>query len=282
MKSNKSMIGVIAAVVLALLGGLLLWQNSGDSESEATENPAATVEVVTAALEIGAGESAAELSENDYAYVALAQVPADQVPAGALTSLTDLEALALGRNVVNRVVPVNSILTLNDFTVPGTQIVTGIEAPENTFELTMALDPQRALGGQVLPGNEVAIIASFTGGDDTGAETVAIIERALVTDVRTESLLTPEQQAADPLNATLATTARVHVTVALEIQDLEKLTHAVEFGTIWLARQGDAASVDDSFVRNRENSSTTVEGDQAIPFEEIELTNSNESTTEAG
>lgn len=281
MKSNKSMIGVIAAVVLALLGGLLLWQNSGSSESDATENPAATIEVVTAALEIGAGESAAELSENDYAYVALAQVPADQVPAGALTSLTDLEALALGRNVVNRTVPVNSILTLNDFTVPGTQVVTGIEAPANTFEMTMAMDPQRALGGQVLPGNEIAVLASFQPEEEAPGETVLIIERALVTDVRTESLLTPEQQAADPLNATLATTARVHVTVALEVQDLEKLTYAVEFGEVWLVRQGDAATVDDSFIRNRENAVTTVDGEGPIPFEEIDLTN-NESTTEAG
>ena len=32
---NRSMLGVIAAVLLALVGGLLLWQNSDDPESEA-------------------------------------------------------------------------------------------------------------------------------------------------------------------------------------------------------------------------------------------------------
>ena len=40
MKStNSRLMGVAAATILALLGGYLLYQNSGDSESEAAEQP---------------------------------------------------------------------------------------------------------------------------------------------------------------------------------------------------------------------------------------------------
>ena len=56
---NRSMLGVIAAVLLALVGGLLLWQNSDDPESEAAvEEPVEETQVVVAKRDINAGESA--------------------------------------------------------------------------------------------------------------------------------------------------------------------------------------------------------------------------------
>ena len=76
---NRSMLGVIAAVQLALVGGLLLWQNSDSSESEAqVEEEVEQTEVLVAKRDIPAGESASSMSDNAFAFVEVALVDIDQ------------------------------------------------------------------------------------------------------------------------------------------------------------------------------------------------------------
>ncbi|MGI9622733.1 MAG: hypothetical protein ACR2PK_07850 [Acidimicrobiales bacterium] len=251
MKSkNRSMLGVTAAVLLALVGGLLLWQNSDSGESEAVEPAVEETQVVVAKRDIQAGESASEMSDNAFAFVELVSVPLDEVKFGALTSVTNLSDLAIGRNVVVASIPSGAQLTTADFVVAGQQELSALpDVDPNLFELTVALEPQRALGGNLRPGMNVAIVGSFdTGPDVVNREptTVVVTESTLVTDIKTEQLFSQEQLSNDPLAPSLAPTSRLFVTFGVTVEDLEKITYAVEFGRVWLSRQHDDATVEGS------------------------------------
>ena len=254
---NRSMLGVIAAVLLALVGGLLLWQNSDDPESEAVEQPVEETQVVVAKRDINAGESASAISDNAFAFVELVSVPLDQVELGALTSVDDLADLAIGRNVLAATVPQGAQVSVDDFVVPGQQDLSALpDVDPNLFEVTVALESQRALGGNIRPGMVVAVVGSYTLGPDVAGEdptTVVIAESTLVTNVQSEQLFTNEQLSNDPLAPSLAPTSRLFVTFGVPVEDLEKVTHAAEFGFIWLAKQGEEASVDGSELKVVEN-----------------------------
>lgn len=259
MKNKRSLIGIVAAVLLAVVGGLLLLQSSDESSSEAVEESVETASVLVAARDIDRGESASTLSENAYAFVRLESFPADQVKPNALVSTDNLGELALGRNVVARAIAEGVQLTLDDFVVPGQQDTSALpDVDDNVFEITVALEPQRALGGNVRAGQTVAIVGSFDPQDESPSESVVILESVQVTNVQTEQLFNAEQLSSDPLAPSLAPTSRLFVTFGVPVADLEKLTFANEFGRIWLARQGPAATVDGSEVRDRDNVVTVI------------------------
>jgi len=253
MKNKRNMLGVVAAVVLALVGGLLLLQSSGESSSEATEEPVETTQVLVAARDIDRGTSASDLSENAFAFVVIRSVPADQVQADALRSTNDLSELALGGNVLVRAIQDGVQLRLSDFIVPGQQATTAVEAPANLFEVTLVLDAQRALTDKLRAGQEVAVVGSFDPQGEKPSETVVILESVFVVDAESDAQLSEEQLASDPLAPSLAFTGQVTVTLAVPVEDLERLTYAAEFGRIWLARQGDAATTAGSEVRDRDS-----------------------------
>ena len=265
---NRSMLGVIAAVLLALVGGLLLWQNSDDPESEAAvEEPVEQTQVLVAKRDLTAGESASTLSDNAFAFVELVEVPVDQVELGALTTVDDLADLAVGRNVLAATVPLGAQLSVDDFVVPGQQELSALpDVDPNLFEVTVALESQRALGGNIRPGMIVAVIGSFPVGPDIvepASTTVAITESTLVTNVQTEQLFTNEQLTNDPLAPSLAPTSRLFITFGVPIEDVEKITYAAEFGTIWLARQGDEATIDGSELTVIDNAAVSLDDDAA-------------------
>ncbi len=284
MKKNRSMLGVTAAVLLALVGGLLLWQSSDNDESEAAEQaPPDLVQVLVSARSIDQGVSASEMSDNAFAFVKLESIPADQALSDVLKSVDDLGDLAVGRNIVRLDITSGVQLTLSDFSVPGSASRSALpDVDENLFEMTIALEPQRALGGSVDVGENVAIVASFSdgeiaafddegdGGGNTEVEvdrvdsqepertTSVVVESVIVTNVQSEQVFTESQLNSDPFAPTLVTTSRLFVTVGVKVADLEKLTFAAEFGELWLARQGPLATVTDSKVHVIEDVSTSL------------------------
>jgi len=151
--------------------------------------------------------------------------------------------------------------------------------------VTVSLSPERAVGGELRPGEEVVVFASFqpfplnavepseldpdeipvfyptgTGEDDTDqaglrtpSTTKIILHRVLVTNVQAEELPpepTEEQQSADVPD--LAPTGNLLITLALSPVDAERLVFTAEHGTIWLAREGADADQSDTEVQTRE------------------------------
>jgi pilus assembly protein CpaB len=267
MKSaNTRVLGIAAAAILALVGGALLWQNSGSSESEATEAPVELVDVLVASKDITRDTSAASLVANAYVFVETRQVRADQLQPGAVTTIDELTAVADAGNVTVRSVPAGTQLTASDFVVPGAQTVSALpNVDPGLFEFTFALDPQRVVGGTVRVGQYVAVVGSFDPADGEPGQTVTVADHVLVTNVQTEQVLSEAQLSNDALAPSLAPTSRLFVTVGVQVDDLERLAYAVEFGRVWLARQGEQAVTDGSEIRQRDNVVVTLDGAGAAP-----------------
>lgn len=264
---NRTLVGVVAAMLLALVGGMLLWQNSDSPESEAVEAPVEETQVLVAKRDIDPGEAASTLADNAYAFVELTSVPISDVESGALVSVENLEDLAAGRNVTATAIVAGAQMTTADFIVPGQQDLSALpDVDDNLFEVTIVLEPQRAIGGNIRPGMNVAVIASFDQGPAVADEkqtTVTITESTLVTNVQTESLFSNEQLTTDPLAPSLAPTSRLFITFGVPIEDVERITYAAEFGRIWLARQGNDATIEGSELTVIDNEAVSLDEDAA-------------------
>lgn len=257
---NRSMIGVVAAVLLVLVGGLLLWRNSDSAETEAAEAPVEQVDVLVAAIDIPRGVSATEMFDNVFTYARITQIPADQFRPTMITDPSQIEELGLSRYSTAGLIPVGTQLTIDMFAIPGeTQYSPLEDIDENLFEVTIAIDPQRALGGFVFPGDYVAVVGSFEPGDGEPGQTVVVLERVLVTDVRAGQPLTQASISDDPFAQGYVPSGSRYITFGVEVEQLERLTWAAEFGRLWLARQGDVATVDESQVRDRDDVVLTLD-----------------------
>lgn len=250
MKSMKrSTIGLVAALLLAAIGGFLLLSSGSDDNSQAANEEVATTDVLFANRNIPSRTTAADMAADPASWVEVRSVAVDDVQAGALTDTAALERLALEGNIVLANVSAGQQLTLSDFFEPGGQDTGAVEDDPTLFQMTVALESQRALGGNIFAGQEVAVVASFDAVENFPGGTRVVLDAVEITNVETETLLTQEQITNDPLAPTLATTGRIFVTFGVSVEDLEKLTFANEFGRIWLARQGEEATADDSELR---------------------------------
>jgi pilus assembly protein CpaB len=117
-----------------------------------------------------------------------------------------------------------------------------IAVPEGMQEISVQLEPQRIVGGQLQPGDTVGIFMSLK--PEVSAEPVThlALQKVLVTEIQG---LTPTPATAD--SGTSPTAAPVPpgsviVTLARTGPDVEKIVFAQEFGTIWLSKEPLSAS----------------------------------------
>jgi pilus assembly protein CpaB len=277
---NKRWIGVIASVALALVGAFLLVNYVQGADERALEGEE-TVEVLVVNQPIARGTAVEELEGK----VEIVLVPAKLQTPGSVGDLTALEGTYTSVDLVpgeqllsSRFVAADTLVTLDEFPLP-----------DGMLEVTLSLLPERALGGALRPGEEVAVIASFDpftlkveeepvavaevseDEDGTVTETVTlgetrivttstpastnlIILKALVTNVQVERLPTSttsgsNDDATESVN--LAPTGNLLVTLALDPEDVERTVFTAEFGNVWLARSPDEASDDTTPVQTR-------------------------------
>jgi pilus assembly protein CpaB len=119
--------------------------------------------------------------------------------------------------------------------------------PEGLLEITIPLDPIRAVGGTVRPGDLVGLIASFADyqGDavDAAGQPVAasqvsgfLLHKLLVTNVQGAPVVAAAAQEADPAAAgAAAPTGQLYVTLAADAAAAERIVFASSYGDIWLA-----------------------------------------------
>lgn len=223
----------MVAAVLALLGGGLLYTyvQGADLRAMQGQQPA-NVLVVTAAIPKGTPGDKAKGS------VAVKQVPAGVVVAGALTSPDQLNAdlvadtdLMVGEQVLSsRFVEANA--DTND----------PVEVPEGMQQVSIVLPPQRVMGSRLKAGDQVGFFASFEIKDLTKKDTPAIqythliLEQVLVTRV-SGATETPAGQTDTGTGTQAAPSGNVMVTLALKAPDAEKVVFAAEWGKIWLSLQ---------------------------------------------
>lgn len=275
---NKRWLGVAASVALAVVGTFLLvnYVQGADERALADEE---TVEVLVVTAPVARGTAVEELEGK----VEVTLVPAKLQTPGSVGDLATLEGTYLSTDLVpgeqllsSRFVSGDSLVALDHFPLP-----------DGMLEFTISLAPERALGGAIVPGDEVAIIASFrpfgdvegdseeapivltvnedgtvteaTGAPDeaivterTPSSTHLIIDKALVTSVQVERLpAATEAATAESSGVELAPTGNLLISMAMEAENVERTVFTAEFGNIWLARASDTAPGDPTPIQTR-------------------------------
>jgi pilus assembly protein CpaB len=127
-------------------------------------------------------------------------------------------------------------LVSSRFVVP-TQLG-AITVPDGLQEVTVAVPPERAVGGALQPGDTAAVTASFTEDASDGAKVQRshmILHKVLVTRVQVAA---QQQVGPQPSSGEAAAPqGNILVTLALPAASVERVVFTAEHGTLWLSRE---------------------------------------------
>jgi pilus assembly protein CpaB len=241
----------VGAVLLALVGtfAIVAYVQGADDRALAGES---VVKVLVVKEQVPAGTPAADLGDR----VALEPV-AEKVKAdGAVTNTKQL-----GSQVASATLVPGEQLVAARFTAPSSYRASGasIAVPDGLLQTTIALDPQRAVGGVLTPGTTVAVVASFTDPDQSHM----VLQKVLVTNVQlddraqstngSDSSTDNSSDAANQSEPGAAPSGQLLVTLALDPSAVERVVFAAEHGTVWLALDPKTAREDGTRVVDRGN-----------------------------
>jgi len=279
--SMRRIIAIVVALVLAGAGTFFLVRYIQGAEARALEGEV-LVEVLVADQPIAAGTA----SEGLTSLVRVEQVPTKVAVAGAVADLAPLA----GKVAAIALLPGEQLTEDRFMDLAAYQETIGgraaIEVPADQLQVTISLSPDRVVGGELRPGDIVAVFGSFdpfplntveptglspneipvlipddgTGEEETstGAQTPnstkIILHQVLVTNLQAEELprtVTEEEAEAAAGAPNLAPTGNLLVTLALSPTDAERLVFTAEHGLIWLALEGDEVDTSDTPVQTR-------------------------------
>ncbi|MEE8331112.1 MAG: RcpC/CpaB family pilus assembly protein [Acidimicrobiia bacterium] len=258
---NKRLIGMVVSVALAAIGtfSLLTYVRGADERALAGE---ATVEVLVVDTLVAKGTPVSEVAKA----VTTEWVPVKVRAEGSVSTLNNLSGTVAAVDLL----PGEQVVAARFVSPVDLASETVVAIPDGLLEVTIALDPQRAVGGQPLPGDLVAVVASFNdvatepvdesptlGGLPTEEEEVAtiaathiILHKVLIANVQAnEQISRAEEADATAVGFAAAPTGSLLVTFALSAPDVEKLVFAAEHGRIWLAREPADAPEDGTSVQ---------------------------------
>ena len=228
----RRLLAAFAALLLLVVGTVVLLAYVRGADARALAG-VRTVTVLVADELIPQGTTAEQLAD---------LVRTDTVPAKTAVDgrVTDLAALA-GQVATVDLLPGEQLLARrfarpDDLQPPGT-----VEVPEGMQEVSVLLEPQRAVGGRLAAGDSVGVVVSLTFEDGIAA-THTVLHRVLVTQVQgapapVES--TDEQETAS--SGTPAPSASLMITLAVSAAQAEAVVFGIEHGTVWLSREPDGA-----------------------------------------
>jgi pilus assembly protein CpaB len=167
-------------------------------------------------------------------------VRTEKVPAKTAVEgrVTDLAALS-GEVAEVDILPGEQLLA-GRFVSPDALVAPDqVDVPAGLQEVSVLLEPQRAVGGRLAAGDTVGVVVSLTFQDGTSA-THAVLHKVLVTQV--QGAPTPvdpaTQDGQDPATASAGTpvpSASLMVTLAVNAAQAEAVVFGVEHGTLWLS-----------------------------------------------
>ena len=247
---NRKITGILLAVLLATVGtfALVAYVQSAKDEAVAGERQ---VDVLVVRDRIRKGATLDEVR----GAVGTSEIPAKVRPEDAVTDLADLdEGLVVAVDLEPGEVLLRSRLV-------GAEDLARAAVPEGMQELTVALEPERAVGGSLNAGDTVGVVLSFEpferdeaqGGGKTPNMSHLTFHKVVVTSVQFDP-----NESATPLagddegdegqeDVERAPSNRLLVTLALTSPQVEQVAFAAEFGHIWLTAE--PASADESGTR---------------------------------
>lgn len=227
-----------AAVVLAIIGAMLVMSYAQGADQRAVKNlEPVTVLVVQTAIPAGTPVEAMTAS------LATRQLPAAAVTASSLKSLDDSQ----GKVAAVDLIPGEQLVTERLVEPENLKIQGSVDIPAGLQEVSFQLEPDRVVGGRLVPGDHVGVFVSLNSGglaDKADQETTKLtVRKALVTAVQRAPEATPTPQpaptasaTADPRDTTLPV-GSLMLTVAVSDVDAAKIVFAAEYAKMWLSKE---------------------------------------------
>ncbi|MEJ7771776.1 MAG: RcpC/CpaB family pilus assembly protein [Geodermatophilaceae bacterium] len=239
----RRVIAAVAALALAAVGTVLLlsYVVGADRRAMAGQEP---TDVLVVVAPIAEGTPAEQLGE----LVAIQTIAATAVVPGGVSSLDSLA----GQVATTDLEPGEQLLASRFADPAGLGVPGEVEVPVGMQQVSVGLDAERALGGNLVAGDTVGIFVSFA---DAVTQTHLVLHQVLVTRVQGGIAPPAPSPAGDGVEAPAAETATagyLMVTVALVAPDAETLVFAAEHGTIWLSLENSESSQEGTRVVNRE------------------------------
>ena len=248
---RRRVVGLAAAVVLALFGTLVLvaYVQSARDKAAAGEQ---LYPVLVVSRPIAKGTAATAIAGS----VKTVSVPSNVRANGSVTDVASLRDLVTAVDLV----PGEQLLASR---FVAAQDAPGGIVPPDKLRVTLSLEPERVLGGELQPGATVAVVTSFdkdpSGSDGAPAPATShlILHHVVVTAIQgapgpgpsaAKTQSSQGGQSADP-----APTQKILVTLALDAGSVERVVFAAEHGKVWLAAEPNAAPEDGTRIVTREN-----------------------------
>jgi pilus assembly protein CpaB len=251
---RRRILAALVALALAAVGCLavLAYVHAADTRALAGREAAW---VLVATRRVPAGTTAAAIREQGY--VERVAMPASTVPKDALGSLDSaFDALALTGDVQA------GQLLLRGMFGESARLSGGLALPEGKLAVSVEMTAAARVAGYVRPGSKVAVFDTFTmregkGRVPVGGQSLAGANQATrvllprleviaVGERGTAGAATsvPAATAAPGANGTASPSTTMLITVAVSQDEAERLVHAAQTGTLYLALLDDTAKIE--------------------------------------
>ena len=209
---SRALVGVVAITMAAVATMAIFLYIQGVRDDVATGG--GKVSVIVAQHDIPAGSDLDELLEQGA--FAEETVARDDLVAGAVTSLQELRNMKTSSPILESEQVSTARLQGGTTTLPGGTL--GI--PKGHQAMSLALESPRLVGGEVLPGDNVAVWGSFDSeGNVTGDATVLAVPEAKV--------LTTSASSGNGEQST--------ITLALQPDEVARVVFSQEKGSVWIS-----------------------------------------------
>ena len=217
---RRRLLAALAALLLAATGAVVLLAYVRGADARALAG-VETVDVLVVDQPVAEGTPGEDLA----GLVRTERLPVKAVVPGGVTDLGELA----GQVATSDLQPGEQLLAARfaapaDLTVPGT-----VAPPDDASEVSILLEPQRAVGGRLAAGDTVGVHVSLEG------RTHVLLSRVLVTQVQGAPSPVPDGQTTDTAAAGAAPSASLMVTLGLRPEAAEAVVFAMEHGTVWLS-----------------------------------------------
>jgi pilus assembly protein CpaB len=230
----RRLIAAIAAVLLAGVGAVLLLSYVGTADLRAMAGME-TVRVLVVKKPVAEGTPAEKLA----GFVTVKTLPVKAVAPGTLSSLQPIH----GRVTTTTLEPGEQLLA-SRFIDPALLVDPHeVKIPKGMQQVSLALESQRILGGELKPGATVGVFISLPKEDKRPAQTHLVFQKVLVSKVQRGSASTQPDEGAESDTSAGLPQGSLMVTLVVTARNAEKIVFGAEHGKIWLSLEPASAVV---------------------------------------
>jgi pilus assembly protein CpaB len=238
---RRRLLAAFAALVLLCAGTVVLLAYVRGADARALAG-VQTVEVLVADQVIPEGTPADQLT----AMVRTETLPRKAAVDGRVADLDELSGLVATVDLQ----PGEQLLQsrFGEADAPGEEGT--IPVPAGLQEVTVLLEPQRAVGGRLAAGDTVGIVVSIGDGKATG-DTGAVIHKVLITEIQgaplpddTGAETTETDDTATASSGTAVPVQSLMITLAVTAPQAEAVVYGMEHGSVWLTLENEDADTD--------------------------------------